>query len=70
VPEGYEVLSAAVTQELSGTGSLVDVVQVTFKSLPHEVVGQVRVPKTAGWREAALALIATEAAELESLFGP
>lgn len=64
----FEIIAAAPTQELDGAGRLVDVMELTGVTIPHQVNFTVKVPKVGGWRDAALARAAAEAAELESLF--
>lgn len=65
----YEIIAAMPSQELTSTGQLRDVMTLTGVTIPHSVNFTVTVPKTAGWREAALAAAAQEAAELEAVFG-
>lgn len=64
---GYTVTAQAQTQELSGAGNLIDVVQVTAVSVPEEFEVQVRVPLKPGWPDAARALIEERLAEMRSL---
>lgn len=65
---GFEVTAAMPTQELDASQRLVDVMILSGRTIPHSVVFSVTVPKVSGWRDAALAAAAAEAAELESLF--
>lgn len=68
MPEQFEVTAAAPTQELDAAGQLVDVMQVTGLTVPHQISFTVSTPKTDGWRDRILLLAAEEARELESLF--
>lgn len=68
--ETYTILSVAGTQELGPSGNLVDVMEVQFETIPQGGTGSLRVPKTAGWREAAEAAVASEAADMLALLSP
>ena len=63
----YTILSVGATQELGPTGNLADVMEVQFETIPPGGTGTVRVPKTAGWREAMEAAVAKEAADMLAL---
>lgn len=65
----FEITAALPTQELSATGQLVDVMQITGITFPHNVSFTLTVPKTAGWRDAAIAAAREEALELEAVYG-
>lgn len=64
----FEITAATATQELDATGRIVNIMVATGVTVPHSVAFTVQVPKEPGWRDALLALVAREAAELESLF--
>lgn len=65
----FEITAAMPSQEIGPTGNLVEIMQVTGITFPHQVSFTITVPKVAGWRDAAIAAARQEAIELESVFG-
>ena len=66
--DSYDVLSAIATQRLVNGVDIQDVMEVTAVSKPNGVTFTIQVPKTAGWKDAAASALASEAAEMESVF--
>lgn len=69
MPAGYRITSQAQTQELGGSGNLVDYVQVVAVSVPEEYEVTVRVPLRDGWPDAAREQIEQRLGEMRSLAG-
>lgn len=65
----FEIIAAVPTESFDGAGRPAPVMRVDALSKPHDVSISVTVPKVEGWKENALAQLAAEAAEVESLFG-
>jgi hypothetical protein len=66
--DNYQVVSAISTQRLINGVDIQDVMEVTAVSLPNGVTFTISVPKAPGWKDAAAAELAREAAEMESVF--
>lgn len=65
----FEITAALPSQEIGPTGNLIDVMQVSGITFPHNVSFTVVVPKTDGWKAAAIEAARKEALELESVYG-
>jgi hypothetical protein len=67
MPDGWSITAQAQTQQLGPSGNLVDYVQVSAVSEPEEYETTVRVPKKAGWQDAARAAIEADFAAMREL---
>lgn len=65
----YEIIGLLPGSRLEAGTRIIDTISATFVTQPHEVNGEVTVDKVEGWRDALIAAVAKEAAELESVFG-
>ena len=65
----FEIVSALPSQRLDGAGRVEEIMIVGCVTEGHGISFQVEVPKTADWRDKAVAAARAEADELEAVFG-
>lgn len=65
--DGFTVTSVNQSQEISGSGNLVDVVIVLFELDNDAGSGEVRVPLAGDWQAAAEAAVREKAAAMQAL---
>ena len=68
MPETFDIIAALPTLDLNESNRLVQMIEATGVTKPHGVEFTVSVQKTPGWKDRLMALAASEAAELESIF--